>query len=239
MAKNLTFPLVLTALAFTVLLRPCGAQEANYDESKVPQYTLPDPLVCGDGTKVTDADTWRQKRRPEILSLFEEHMFGKAPGKPQLMTFITTSVNKNALDGRATRKEVTVYFTGREQDPNMTILLYLPNNAAKPVPLFLGLNFQGNHAIHTDPGITITKSWMPSDGNHRATDRTPGAKQPVAGRSSGSSNAATAWRRSTMATSTPTSTTGSRTASTRCSTKRVRPSRPRMNGARSRRGPGA
>jgi hypothetical protein len=169
MATNLAFPLALAALAFAILPPRSGAQEANYDESKIPQYTLPDPLVCSDGTKVANVDTWRQKRRPEILSLFEEHMFGKAPGKPQLMTFITTSVNKNALDGKAVRKEVTVYFTGREQDPNMTILLYLPNNASRPVPLFVGLNFQGNHAINSDPGITITKSWVESGANHRAT----------------------------------------------------------------------
>ena len=160
--------IALSILTIMVCPPTLRAQEANYDESKVPQYTLPDPLVCADGTKVADADTWRQKRRPEILKLFEEHMFGKAPGKPSMMTFMTTSVNKNALDGQATRKEVTVYFTGREQDPNMSILIYLPNKAPKPAPLFVGLNFQGNHAIHTDPGITITKSWMRSDGDHRA-----------------------------------------------------------------------
>jgi hypothetical protein len=159
MAKNLAFPLVLAALAITISPRFLRAQEANYDESKVPQYTLPDPLVCSDGTKVADVDTWGQKRRPEILGLFEEHMFGKAPGKPQLMTFITTSVNKTALDGQATRKEVTVYFTGRQQDPNMTILLYLPNKGTKPAPVFIGLNFQGNHAIHPDPGITLARVW--------------------------------------------------------------------------------
>ncbi|MEN6576598.1 MAG: acetylxylan esterase [Phycisphaerales bacterium] len=168
MSRKLAFYIVCTALATAILPRILPAQQANYDEAKVPQYTLPDPLVCTDGTKVADADTWRQKRRPEILRLFEEHMYGKAPGKPALMTFMTMSVNKNALDGLATRKEVVVYFTGREQDPNMMILLYLPNKDSKPVPLFVGLNFQGNHAIHTDPGITITKSWVES-GDHRAT----------------------------------------------------------------------
>ena len=169
MSKNLASRVALLILVTAVCTPLLRAQEANYDESKVPQYTLPDPLVCADGTKVADADTWRQKRRPEILRLFEEQMFGKAPGKPPLMTFMTTSVNKNALDGKATRKEVVVYFTGREQDPNMTILLYLPNKGPRPVPLFVGLNFQGNHAIHTDPGITITKSWVPGNGDHHAT----------------------------------------------------------------------
>jgi len=160
----------ITVILLTSLLIGAGlAQEANYDEAKVPKYTLPDPLVCTDGTKVINSDLWRQKRRAEILRLFEEHMFGKAPGKPQAMTFVTTSISKNALDGKATRKEVTVYFTGRQQDPNMSILIYLPNSGSRPVPLFIGLNFQGNHAIHTDPGITITKSWMRSDGDHRAT----------------------------------------------------------------------
>ena len=150
-------------------------QQANYDESKVPAYTLPDPLVCSDGAKVTDADAWRQKRRAEVFRLFEEQMYGRSPGKPQFMTFMTTSVSKNALNGTATRKEVSVYFTGREQDPNMTILIYLPNKGPRPVPTFIGLNFQGNHTIHTDPGITVSKSWMrSSDNNHRATAESRG-----------------------------------------------------------------
>ncbi|HNS21836.1 MAG TPA: hypothetical protein PKH24_15130 [Sedimentisphaerales bacterium] len=173
MSRSLVLPIVSIALA--TLIRPptLRAQEANYDESKVPQYTLPDPLACADGTKVADAETWRQKRRPEILRLFEEHMFGRTPGKPALMTFLTTSVDKNALNSLATRKEVVVYFTGREQDPNMTILIYLPNKQVKPVPLFVGLNFQGNHAIHADPGITITRSWM-REGDHRAAAESRG-----------------------------------------------------------------
>jgi hypothetical protein len=42
----------------------------------------------------------------------------------------------------------------------MDILIYLPHDAPAPVPVFLGLNFEGNHSIHTDPGITLSKQWM-------------------------------------------------------------------------------
>jgi predicted small secreted protein len=56
---------------------PATAEEfvANYDETLVPDYTLPDPLVTLAGEPVSDAETWRDVRRPEILALFEEHVF--------------------------------------------------------------------------------------------------------------------------------------------------------------------
>jgi hypothetical protein len=171
-----TILLVLVVALVGLVAKVVFGQEANYDESKVPQYTLPDPLVCADGTPVQDARTWRQKRRPELLKLFEENVYGKAPGRPQAMTFMTASVNKEALGGLATRKEVTVYFTGRRQDPNMNILIYLPNKAARPVPLFVGLNFGGNQSVNADPGITISKSWMrgSKDSGNRATAKSRG-----------------------------------------------------------------
>jgi hypothetical protein len=145
------------------LLGPAAAAEAfkpNYDEAKVPQYTLPDPLTLADGGKVADARAWQTKRRPEILELFRIHVYGRSPGRPAKMTFEVTAVDKTALGGLATRKEVSVFFTGRKDGPKMDLLIYQPNNAKKPVPAFLGLNFGGNHAVHADPGITLSRQWM-------------------------------------------------------------------------------
>ncbi len=132
-----------------------------YDEAKVPPYTLPDPLVCLDGTKVTTPELWRQKRRPEILELFRTHMYGRAPiGKPSEMTFEVFDLDRNALDGKATRKQVRILFTGKPDGPSMDLLIYLPNDVKRPVPVFLLLNFFGNHAIHPDPAIRIKPVWF-------------------------------------------------------------------------------
>ncbi|MCS7185596.1 MAG: acetylxylan esterase [Armatimonadota bacterium] len=132
-----------------------------YDETKVPPYTLPDPLVCLDGTKVTTPEIWWQKRRPEILNLFRTHMYGRAPiGKPAEMTFEVFDLDRNALGGKATRKQVRILFTGKPDGPSMDLLIYLPNEVKRPVPVFLLLNFFGNHAIHPDPAIRIKPVWF-------------------------------------------------------------------------------
>ena len=154
-------------------------QRANYDESRVPHYELPDPLTCADGTQVADAEMWVRKRRPEILHLFEQQMYGKAPGRPDGMTCEVTSIDERALDGRAVRKEVSVYFTGKNDGPQMDILIYQPKDVAAAVPAFVGLNFYGNHTIHADPGITLSTQWMRDNEkqgvvDHRATEASRG-----------------------------------------------------------------
>jgi hypothetical protein len=138
-----------------------SAQEANYDRSKLPVCTIPDPLVTKDGKSVRSPKEWKEKRRPEIYALFESQMYGKAPGKPKDLHFKVLSEDKNALDGTATRKEVAVYFT-KDNTHYMTILMYLPNGVKTPVPLFVGLNFNGNYMIDKDPDITMTSGWVPN-----------------------------------------------------------------------------
>jgi hypothetical protein len=140
-----------------------GAQlpKRNYDEAKVPAYTLPDPLVCADGKKVTDVETWEQKRRPELLQLFADQIYGHAPQQDRgKAKFEVTSIATNALDGKATRKEITIWLTGAAKGPSMNLLLYLPNRAKQPAPAFLGMNAGGNHAIMGDPGIHLSDRWV-------------------------------------------------------------------------------
>ena len=150
----------------------------NYDEAKVPRYTLPDPLVMLDGGKVADAKVWRDVRRSEVLELFRMHMFGRSPGKPEKMSFEVFERGDGALDGKALRKQVTVRFAEGDGAPSMDILIYLPADAKGPVPLFVGLNFRGNHIVGTDPAIRLSTRWIRStyEGvvNDRATEAARG-----------------------------------------------------------------
>jgi hypothetical protein len=63
------------------------------------------------------------------------------------------------LNGLATRKEITIWFTGRKDGPSMDLLLYIPNAAKKPVPAFLGLSFNGNHAVTTESDVKLSDRW--------------------------------------------------------------------------------
>ncbi len=109
----------------------------NYDESRVGTYTLPDPLTLAGGKPVRDAKTWNQKRRPEIVRLFEENQFGRSPGRPAGMSFDVFDKGTAALDGKAIRRQVTIYFSPNNSGPKMDLLIYLPAEARKPAPLLL------------------------------------------------------------------------------------------------------
>jgi hypothetical protein len=133
----------------------------NYDESKVGTYTLPDALVLNDGKPVRDAKTWTEKRRPEIVKLFEENQYGRAPGRPAGMHFEAFDKGTPAFDGKAIRKQVTVHFTAASDGPKMDLLLYLPAHTAKPVPFLLNLSFTANSNTVDDPGIRPGEVWSP------------------------------------------------------------------------------
>jgi hypothetical protein len=116
---------------------------------------------------VKDAATWWAKRRPELLELFAREVYGRTPaGKPAAMKFAVTSVDHAALGGKATRKEVTVWFSEKKDGPQMHVLIYQPNDVKGPVPVFLGLNFFGNHTVNADPGITLASPFVYYDVEH-------------------------------------------------------------------------
>lgn len=118
---------------------PPGYPEAQYDESKVPEYTLPDPLVMLNGEKVTNAEEWQKKRRLEIIDLFEKNVYGYTmEGRPKGMIWEIDSVYTAAtMHGKAKVKMITLFFTGKKEWPEMKIKVTLPVHSKKPVPVFI------------------------------------------------------------------------------------------------------
>jgi len=176
--------LLLAAAILAIVPAICGqnANQANYDESKVGSYTLPDPLVTSNGTRITDRRAWRT-RRTELLKTFASQVYGRTPDQAVAMRgrlrFEVTSQTSRALGGIASRQEITLQLTANSSTPSMKVLLYLPNNRSGRRPVFLGMNFNGNHAVTDDPEVTIASGWMrnSSDGRvagNRATERSRG-----------------------------------------------------------------
>jgi len=181
--RFLTFAIFVLMVQLALSTASSQTPGFNYDEAKVGAYTLPDPLVMADGKRVSNPRQWRQ-RREDILRLFETNEYGRTPKSAKNagpITFAETLRDAKALGGVATRKEVTVFLTGKKDGPKMSVLFFVPNNRKQPAPVFLGLNFNGNQAVSNDPGIALATSWLRDAKdtgavNNRATEKSRGTE---------------------------------------------------------------
>ena len=143
---------------------------------------LPDPLVMFDGTPVTTRDQWFTKRRPELKALFEHYMYGKAPQPPDNVAGTVERHDPHYFGGKATKDEVTIHF-GPAGTPPIHLLFVVPNKPRGGSPVFVALNFCGNHAVLADPTIALPEVWMPEHckgcAGNRATEAGRGTQVPV------------------------------------------------------------
>ncbi|SHF64765.1 hypothetical protein SAMN05444274_10745 [Mariniphaga anaerophila] len=129
----------LLSLLFTV--QAVFAQ--NYDESKVGSYQLPELLVTESGETISTTEQWEKIRRPEILKLFEDNVYGQVPKDFDDIQFEITKHDKKAMGGKTTLKEVAVTVTRNQKSVTMNLIVFTPNKAKKPVPMFLVINHRG------------------------------------------------------------------------------------------------
>lgn len=87
----------------------------NYDESKVPAYTLPELLKCQNGEMVTTAEEWEKQRRPELMELFASHVYGRTPAESIDVYHELLTENPEALGGKATCKQVRFTFSNEKK----------------------------------------------------------------------------------------------------------------------------
>ncbi len=173
-------------IASGLIASSCLAQDlskvppANYDESKIKPYTLPDPLQFNDGRKVESPKDW-PARRSELLETVTREMFGRMPKESVEIAADTPQIKTDALGGLAKRKLVTLHFKRNGKDVPVELLIYTPSQATGKVPIFMGLNFNGNQAVTKEADVPLSKSWMRPNKNNsviqnRATEKLRGSE---------------------------------------------------------------
>jgi hypothetical protein len=123
---------------------------ANTDESKATPYPeLPDPLVLKGGEKVTSAEAWWKKRRPEIVEDFDREVYGRVPKETPKVKWEVTSTEKQTVGEVSAVTKRLVGKVDNSSYPlvavNIQLTLTTPAAAKGPVPVIMefGFNFGG------------------------------------------------------------------------------------------------
>jgi hypothetical protein len=148
-------------LALATGVKAQDQQQANYDESKVPKYTLPDVLKTAANEDVKDQTMWEKVRRPELLRLFEDNIYGQMPGTYSAMKYSLTNENVNSMNGKARLKEVLIEVINNNKSVKINLVLFLPNNVKKPAPVFLLINNRSKEI--TDVTRAVKSDFWPAE----------------------------------------------------------------------------
>ena len=149
--------LIVFASCVTLALPLVGQRKeddsnVNYDESLVPKYDLPPLLVTSQGERITTPEGWRNQRRPQILSLFSNLIYGRVPepASPIETSYQTLRTDCNFRSGKATRRDVVIRFRNQQGSAEMLILVFAPNAASGPVPAILKHSFDDTKSAKFD-----------------------------------------------------------------------------------------
>ena len=151
MLKQIGILLIATAMSVVVWGQDYR-KEVIQDETKVPAYVLPELLVDNDGKAVTTKKQWKEKRRQEVMTLFKEYVYGYLPDAKVEASYKVLEQSDKALDGKATRKQIEITWTGNGTSRKALLLMYLPN-VKKKSPVFVNFNFLGNATLSADPNV--------------------------------------------------------------------------------------
>jgi len=157
--------ILLTIVTGLFLTAGINAQKAGCD--------LPAPLTTQNGSEVTSTTQWEKVRRPEILQMFTEQMYGNVPLSPGTkVDWKVVEQSDSALRGLAGRKQVEFHIHNDRTGKSMkyVMLIYYPAASEKPCPVFIGMNFYGNHTINPDPAIIMPQTWIRNNEDFHVTD---------------------------------------------------------------------
>ena len=140
---------------------------ANYDESKAnPFPNVPDPLVMNDGTKVTTAKMWWDKRRPEILEAYSKYVYGRLPKTIPKVTWTVTAEDHENIGFTPVIAKDLIGEVDNSSYPAISVRIHMtlvtPANAKGPVPvlmMFGRAGFPSPHEPNADELARINAAW--------------------------------------------------------------------------------
>ncbi len=126
--------------------------DVNYDEAKIPHYDLPPLLLSAEGQTISTPDAWMNVRRPQILAMFSNLIYGgvPAPASPIETEYKVLETDDQFMDGKATRQRVRIRFRNEQGTAEMVIVLFVPNAAEIPVPAFMKHSFNNTRSRDFD-----------------------------------------------------------------------------------------
>ncbi|MBA4848769.1 acetylxylan esterase [Emticicia sp. BO119] len=151
--KKLKFCLVMLFL----MIKGYGQNE----DAKISPYTLPEVLKTLDGKTVNKISDWEKKRRPELLTLFENNIYGQMPKSYDHISYKVVNEAANAMDGKAHLKEVDIMVERADKSVTIHLILFTPNASKKSSPVFLLINNRGKE--NTDPTRKVKSEFWPAE----------------------------------------------------------------------------
>jgi hypothetical protein len=144
-----------------------AANHANYDESKAnPFPNPPDPLVMKNGQKVMTPAVWWNKRRPEIVGMYEKHVYGRVPANVPRVTWTVTAVDHEMIGFKPVIAKDLIGHVDNSSYPRININLHMtlvtPASVQGPVPILMMFGRAGFPAPNEPSGEDmerINKAW--------------------------------------------------------------------------------
>lgn len=151
----------LSILLFTIFAPMAFAQhkeidsDINYNEARIPHYDLPELLVTSQGKTITTAEEWHAIRRPQIMSLFSNLVYGTTPTpeSPLNVEFEVIKEDADFMKGKATRKDIAIRFSNEKGKAEMLVLVFVPNDVDGPAPAIMKHSFNNTHGKDFDAHI--------------------------------------------------------------------------------------
>ncbi|MBA4054814.1 MAG: acetylxylan esterase [Marivirga sp.] len=140
---------------------PNAPNAANYDEAKAnPFPDLPEVLTLGNGKKVNTPEKWWNKRRPELIELFDREIYGRAPKQTPQVNWEVVSSSPDTIENISVITKKIIGHVDNSSYPSVSVdiqvTLTTPANATGGVPVIMEFTFVRPPWFNPPPSSTPT-----------------------------------------------------------------------------------